>query len=186
MKIAGEAEESQESILNIMTTFAIAVVGIYFLLILLFNSFTQPILVLIAIPFGFAGVILALALHQEPLSFLALIGSIGLVGVVVNDSLVLTNHLNELRRQFPDMDRRKLVAMGGSNRLRAIVLTTLTTVAGLLPLAYGWGGTSLYMSPMALTLGYGLLFATPVTLILVPSLYLIFWDLERLFKKKKA
>jgi multidrug efflux pump subunit AcrB len=84
------------------------------------------------------------------------------------------------------MERRKLVAMGGSNRLRAIVLTTLTTVVGLLPLAYGWGGTSLYMSPMALTLGYGLLFATPVTLMLVPSLYMIFWDLEKLFKRKKA
>jgi multidrug efflux pump subunit AcrB len=185
-RIGGEAEESQESIANILTTFIIAIVGIYFLLILLFNSFTQPLLVLIAIPFGFVGVIIALALHNEPLSFLAMIGSVGLVGVVVNDSLVLVNHLNELRKQFPDMDRRKLVAMGGSNRLRAIVLTTLTTVAGLLPLAYGWGGTSLYMSPMALTLGYGLLFATPVTLMLVPSLYMIFWDLERLFKRKKA
>ncbi len=160
--------------------------GIYFLLILLFNSFTQPILVLIAIPFGFVGVILALAIHNEPLSFLAMIGSVGLVGVVVNDSLVLVNHLNELRKQFPDMERRKLVAMGGTNRLRAIVLTTLTTVAGLLPLAYGWGGTSLYMSPMALTLGYGLLFATPVTLMLVPCLYMMFWDLERVFKRKKA
>ena len=184
--IGGEAQESQESIANIMLTFIIAVVGIYFLLILLFNSFTQPILVLIAIPFGFVGVILALALHHEPLSFLALIGSVGLVGVVVNDSLVLVNHLNDMRKQFPDMERRALVAMGGSNRLRAIVLTTLTTVAGLLPLAYGLGGTSLYMSPMALTLGYGLLFATPVTLILVPCLYMIFWDLERVFKRKKT
>jgi len=186
LRVGGEAEESRESIANIMTTFTIAVVGIYFLLILLFNSFTQPLLVLIAIPFGFVGVILALALHKEPLSFLAMIGSVGLVGVVVNDSLVLVNHLNELRKQFPDMDRRKLVAMGGSNRLRAIVLTTLTTVAGLLPLAYGWGGTSLYMAPMALTLGYGLLFATPVTLVLVPCLYMMFWDVERLFKRKKA
>ena len=186
LRVGGEAEESQESIANIMTTFIIAIVGIYFLLILLFNSFTQPILVLIAIPFGFVGVILALAIHNEPLSFLAMIGSVGLVGVVVNDSLVLVNHLNELRKQFPDMDRRKLVAMGGTNRLRAIVLTTLTTVAGLLPLAYGWGGTSLYMSPMALTLGYGLLFATPVTLMLVPCLYMMFWDLERVFKRKKA
>jgi multidrug efflux pump subunit AcrB len=186
LHVGGEAEESQESITNILTTFAIAVIGIYFLLILLFNSFTQPLLVLIAIPFGFVGVIIALALHNEPLSFLALIGSVGLVGVVVNDSLVLVNHLNELRKEFPDMDRRKLVAMGGSNRLRAIVLTTLTTVVGLLPLAYGLGGTSLYMSPMALTLGYGLLFATPVTLMLVPSLYMIFWDLEKVFKRKKA
>jgi multidrug efflux pump subunit AcrB len=186
LRVSGEAQESQESISNIMVTFTIAVVGIYFLLILLFNSFTQPLLVLIAVPFGFAGVILALALHHEPLSFLALIGSVGLIGVVVNDSLVLVNHLNELRKQFPEMGRRALVAMGGSNRLRAIVLTTLTTVAGLLPLAYGLGGTSLYMSPMALTLGYGLLFATPVTLILVPCLYMIFWDLERVFRRKRA
>jgi len=186
LRVGGEAQESQESIGNIMTTFAIAVVGIYFLLILLFNSFTQPILVLIAIPFGFVGVILALAIHHEPLSFLALIGSVGLAGVVVNDSLVLVSHLNELRKQFPDMERRRLVAMGGTNRLRAIVLTTLTTVAGLLPLAYGWGGTSLYMSPMALTLGYGLLFATPVTLILVPCLYMIFWDIERLLGRGRG
>jgi multidrug efflux pump subunit AcrB len=185
LRIGGEAEESGESISSIVTAFLIAFIGIYFLLVLLFNSFAQPILVIIAIPFGFVGVILALALHGEPLSFLALIGAVGLMGVVVNDSLVLVNHLNELRKQFPDMEKRALVALGGANRLRAIVLTTLTTVAGLLPLAYGLGGTSLYMSPMALTLGYGLLFATPITLILVPSLYLIFWDFEKLFRREK-
>jgi multidrug efflux pump subunit AcrB len=186
LQVGGEAEESQESITNIMTTFIVAFIGIYFLLILLFNSFTQPFLVLIAIPFGFVGVILALALHGEPLSFLALIGAIGLMGVVVNDSLVLVSHLNEQQKLFPDMPMRELVAMGASNRLRAIVLTTLTTVAGLLPLAYGLGGTSLYMSPMALTLGYGLLFATPVTLVLVPCLYMIFKDLNRIFRREQA
>jgi multidrug efflux pump subunit AcrB len=186
LQVGGEAEESRESIVNIMTTFIVAFIGIYFLLILLFNSFTQPFLVLIAVPFGFVGVILALALHGEPLSFLALIGSIGLMGVVVNDSLVLVSHLNEQRKLYPDMPMRELVAMGASNRLRAIVLTTLTTVAGLLPLAYGLGGTSLYMSPMALTLGYGLLFATPVSLILVPCLYMIFNDIGRLFRRKQT
>jgi multidrug efflux pump subunit AcrB len=183
LRIGGEAEESRESITNIIFSFSIAVIGIYFLLVLLFNSFTQPFLVLIAVPFGFVGVILALAIHGEPLSFLAMIGAVGLVGVVVNDSLVLVNHLNDLRKQNPDMQMRKLVALGASNRLRAIVLTTITTVVGLLPLAYGIGGTNLYMSPMALALGYGLLFATPITLVLVPCLYLIFQDIGRVFKR---
>jgi len=184
LQIGGEAEESRESITSIMTAFLIAFIGIYFLLVLLFNSFIQPFLVIISIPFGFVGVILALALHGEPLGFLALIGAIGLMGVVVNDSLVLVNHLNDMKKQFPDMKMRELVAMGASNRLRAIVLTTLTTVVGLLPLAYGLGGASLYMSPMALTLGYGLLFATPVTLVLVPCLYLIFDDIGSIGKRR--
>jgi multidrug efflux pump subunit AcrB len=186
ISVGGEAKESRESITNILTTFVIAFIGIYFLLILLFNSFTQPFLVLIAVPFGFVGVIVALALHGEPLGFLALIGAVGLGGVVVNDSLVLVNHLNDLRKQFPDMPMRELVATGTTNRLRAILLTTLTTVVGLLPLAYGIGGSDLYMSPMALALGYGLLFATPTTLILVPCLYMIFYDLGRAFGREKT
>ena len=103
--------------------------------------------------------------------------------MVVNDSLVLVNHINELRAARPDAPVRKLVAEATSNRLRAIILTTLTTVAGLLPLAYGIGGTALYMAPMALVLGYGLIFATPLTLILVPSLYLIGYDISRLFRR---
>jgi multidrug efflux pump subunit AcrB len=182
IRVGGEAEESMASLMSLLITFIIAFVGIYFLLILLFNSFTQPFLVMIAIPFGLVGVIFALAIHNEPLSFLALIGSIGLAGVVVNDSLVLVNHINELRAARPDESVRKLVAEATSNRLRAIILTTLTTVAGLLPLAYGIGGTALYMAPMALVLGYGLIFATPLTLVLVPSLYVIGYDVARLFK----
>ena len=184
LHVGGEAEETRESIVNLVTTFLIAFIGIYFLLILLFNSFSQPFLVMIAIPFGFVGVILALAIHGESLGFLSMIGAVGLMGVVVNDSLVMVSHLNELRKQNPDEDMRKLVARGATNRLRAIILTTLTTVVGLLPLAYGLGGTSLYMSPMALTLGYGLLFATPITLILVPCLYMIFYDIGRVFRRK--
>jgi multidrug efflux pump subunit AcrB len=182
IEIGGEAQESQEAIFNVMITFAVAFVGIYFLLVLLFNSFWQPFLVMAAVPVGFAGVILALRIHNEPIGFLALIGTIGLAGVVVNDSLVLVNHLNDLRRQGVKLPMRQLVAMGTTNRLRAILLTTMTTVAGLLPLAYGIGGRDLYMAPMALALGYGLLFATPITLLLVPSLYMVFEDTGRFFK----
>jgi multidrug efflux pump subunit AcrB len=184
--VGGEAEESQSSIVELMTAFAIALVGIYFLLVLLFNSYTQPFLVLVSVPFGIIGVIIAFGLHGESLSFLGVMGVIGMIGVVVNDSLVLVNHLNNLRKWNPDWSIRKLVSEGTSHRLRAILLTTLTTVAGLLPLAYGLGGTDLYMQPMALALGYGILFATPLTLVLVPSLYMIGADIGGLFRRKKG
>jgi multidrug efflux pump subunit AcrB len=194
IQAGGEVEESRKAMLNLIISFAVAAVGIYFLLVLLFNSFTQPVLVLVAIPFGIVGVIIALALHHEPLSFLAMTGTIGLAGVVVNDSLVLVSHLNMLRKEHPPANLKKLdlreynlrqIAEGTSDRLRAIILTTLTTVAGLLPLAYGLGGQSLYMSPMALALGYGLIFATPLTLVLVPCMYAIGWDLKMAVSRKK-
>ena len=185
VQIGGEAEESMESIRNLAVTFIIAFVGIYFLLILLFNSFTQPFLVMAAIPFGIVGVIIALAIHNEPLSFIAIIGTIGLAGVVVNDSLVLVSHLNELRKKNVDKPLREIVALGTANRLRAIILTSLTTIAGVLPLAYGIGGTDYFISPMALALGYGLLFSTPLTLMLVPCLYMVWNDIGRLFKRRE-
>ncbi|MCH7761528.1 efflux RND transporter permease subunit [candidate division TA06 bacterium] len=179
--IGGEAEQTQESMASLFRAFAVAVIGIYFLLILLFNSLTQPIMVMMAIPFGIIGVIIAFALHGENLGFLSVMGIVGLTGVVVNDSLVLVNHINKLKRQRPDEKTIILVAQGSSDRLRAVILTTLTTVAGLLPLAYGIGGSDPFIAPMALALGYGLLFATPLTLILVPSLYVIQDDIGRVF-----
>lgn len=185
VRAGGEAEESAKALKNLAFTFIIAFAGIYFLLVLLFNSFAQPFLVMVAIPFGIVGVIFALAIHGEPLSFIAIIGTIGLAGVVVNDSLVLVDHLNELRRQRSNLTLREVVALGTANRLRAIILTSLTTVAGVLPLAYGIGGTDYFISPMALALGYGLIFSTPLTLVLVPSLYMIWDDIGRVFRRNK-
>ncbi|HUV07001.1 MAG TPA: efflux RND transporter permease subunit, partial [Spirochaetia bacterium] len=182
--VGGEAEESEKAVVNLAGAFLIAAIGIYFLLVLLFNSFTQPIFVMVAIPFGIIGVIVAFALHGEPLGFFAMIGTIGLSGVVVNDSLVLVDHLNALTREKPGANIIELVAEGTSNRLRPILLTTLTTVVGLLPLAYGVGGGDTWMSPMALALGYGLVFATPLTLILVPCLYTIRDDIAKFLKRK--
>jgi multidrug efflux pump subunit AcrB len=183
LEIGGEAEESAESITNLALTFLVAVIGMYFLLVLLFNSFAQPLLVLVSVPFGIVGVIIVFALRGESLGFMAVMGTIGLAGVVVNDSLVLVNHLNNLRRWTPEVPPLRLVGEGTSHRLRAIILTTLTTVAGLLPLAYGIGGTDIFMAPMALALGWGLVFATPLTLVLIPCLYVIGIDIARLFGK---
>lgn len=182
--IGGEVQETESSMRGLYIAFGMAAVAIYFLLVLLFNSVTQPIIVLFAIPFGLVGVIVAFILHSEPFGFLAMLGVVGMAGVVVNDSLVLVNHLNELKQKDPSTTMLQIVVQGTTDRLRAILMTTFTTVAGLLPLAYGIGGTDIYMGPMALALGYGLLFATPLTLILVPSFYLIGEDLKKIFRKK--
>jgi multidrug efflux pump subunit AcrB len=182
--IGGEAEETEKSMISLFKAFAIAVVAIYFLLILLFNSPVQPLVVMAAIPFGIMGVIITFALHAEPLGFVAMMGVIGLAGVLVNDSLVLVNHINRLRKQKPDDNIRAIIAKGASDRLRPVLLTSLTTVAGLLPLAYGIGGSDPYMAPMALALAYGLVFATPITMILVPCLYMVKVDFDRLFRGK--
>ncbi len=183
--LGGEIFETEKSMAGLFRTLIIAVVGVYFLLVLLFNSMTQPFLVMLAIPFGITGVIFAFAFHGEPFSFVAIMGIIGLSGVVVNDSLVLVNHINEQKRKKPDANIRDIVAEGTADRLRAIIMTTLTTVAALLPLAYGLGGTATFMAPMALALGWGLVFATPLTLVLVPCLYTIGHDLSKIFMRSK-
>ena len=184
--VGGEAEESQKSIDELIIIMGIAAIGIYLLLILLFNSLWQPMMVMMAIPFGVVGVIVGFSVHDQALGFLGMIGMVGLAGVVVNDSLVLVAHVNELRQRHPLRDLKIIVARGTANRLRAVLLTTVSTVAGLMPLAYGIGGTDAYMGPMALALGWGLLFATPLTLLLIPSLYLIGTDVAGLFRRKTA
>jgi multidrug efflux pump subunit AcrB len=181
--VGGEVQETEQSMRGLYIAFCIAVIGIYFMLVLLFNSATQPFMVLLAVPFGIVGVIIAFSLHNEPFGFLGTLGVVGMAGVVVNDSLVLVNHLNELKQKDPSLSVLQLVVKGTSDRLRAILMTTFTTVAGLLPLAYGVGGTDIYMGPMALALGYGILFATPLTLILVPCLYLIGNDIRKIFSR---
>ena len=181
--IGGEAEETASSFQSLYIAFGIAVIAIYFVLILLFNSFSQPFLVMVAIPFGIIGVVIAFALHGQPLGFLALMGLVGLGGVAVNDSLVMVDHINELMKNKKDESTLCIIANGVANRLRAIIMTTLTTVVGLIPLVYGIGGSDPFIAPMALALGYGLLFATPLTIIFVPCLYAVRIDINNLFAR---
>jgi multidrug efflux pump subunit AcrB len=180
-EIGGEAQETEKSMNSLMTAFASAAVAIYLILVVLFNSPVQPLLVMSAIPLGVLGVIVAFALHGQPLGFTGVMGLIGLSGVVVNDSLVLVNHINRLKKERPGERLLNIVSDGAADRLRAVILTSLTTVAGLLPLAYGIGGSDPFIAPMALAMGFGLLFATPITLALIPSLYLISDDFKRVF-----
>jgi multidrug efflux pump subunit AcrB len=180
-EIGGEAQETEKSMASLVTAFISAAVAIYLILVVLFNSPIQPLMVMSAIPFGMLGVILAFALHGQQLGFTGVMGLIGLSGVVVNDSLVLVDHINRMKKRRPGDRLLDIVSDGAADRLRAVILTSLTTVAGLLPLAYGIGGSDPFIAPMALAMGFGLLFATPITLALIPSLYLISDDFKRVF-----
>ncbi|CCO46019.1 putative Acriflavin resistance protein [Vibrio nigripulchritudo SOn1] len=171
LDIGGEAESTNETFGGILIAFPAALLGIYFVLVIMFNSMLQPLLVMSVIPFALVASLMALLVHLQDISLFALIGALGMMGVVVNNTLVLINQINVLREQgYASYDA---VIEAASSRLRPILLTSITTVVGLIPLAYGLGGTDVYMGPMSLTLGYGLLFSLPVVLFVVPCLYLL-------------
>lgn len=183
--VDGGGKDDKQSMQDFQNAFILAIFAMFLLLSLLFNSYSQPILVLLSIPFGVIGVIWSFFLHGEPLSFFAMLGLLALVGVVVNGALVLVDHLNHKRiNQTQEKEEIiKLIAAGTKDRLRAIVLTTLTTLAGILPMVYGIGGIDLLLRPMAMALGYGLLFSSILTLILLPCLYLINIEIQSFLQK---
>ncbi len=172
MIFGGEEKATQESMQSFLWAFICAMIGIYFLLTILLESFFQPLLIMVSIPVGLAGVIFGFYLHGLPLSFLALVGSLGLIGVIVNDSLVMVTHLNALRGSSKKISRDDLIS-GSITRLRPVILTTITTVAGLIPTIYGFGGYEPFIVPIVLSLAAGIIVATIGTLLLIPSLYAI-------------
>ncbi|KAB0301506.1 efflux RND transporter permease subunit [Vibrio fortis] len=167
--VGGEAESTNETMSGFMVVFPAAMLAIYCVLAVMFNSLLQPLLIMVVIPFAIMASLMALVVHMQPMSLFGLIGVLGMTGVVVNNSLVLINRINELRDQ--GLAAIDAVVQAATSRLRPIVMTSLTTVAGLLPLAYGLGGTDVFMGPMSLTLGYGLLFSLPVVLLVIPAMY---------------
>lgn len=171
------AKQRAQALDDFYLALGFAVFGIFMIVSLLFNSYSQPLLVLASVPFSMIGVLWAFVLHGEPFSFFVAIGVLALVGVIVNDSLVMISHLNYLKSKQDKVSTSiNWIAEGSKDRLRAVVLTTLTTLAGVLPLAYGIGGTDAFLQPMVLALGYGLLFGTLITLVLLPCLYLMNYD----------
>lgn len=171
VELGGENRDTEESMESLGRAFIVAILLIFMILASLFRSMVQPLVVLSAVPFAMIGVILAFLAHDLPLSFLAMMGIIGLAGVVVNDSIVLVNFANNLREEKPELGLKEAVIQASGMRLRAVMLTTITTVFGLLPTAYGWGGYDPFLVPMTLAFAWGLVFATTLTLGLVPILY---------------
>ena len=178
-KKGGEYEETGESMQSLAEAFLVALALIFLILVTQFKSLTQPIVLMLGIPFGLIGVIWSFYFHGMPLSFLGLIGSIGLSGVVVNDSIVLVDFANKAIAR--GMGAFEAILYAGKRRLRAVCLTSITTVSGVMPLVYGIGGSDEFLKPAALALGYGLLFATVLILIFIPALYLIRLDILKLF-----
>ncbi|RAP26265.1 AcrB/AcrD/AcrF family protein [Candidatus Marinamargulisbacteria bacterium SCGC AG-333-B06] len=182
LDFGGRSEETANSFRELGATFMIALIGIFLLLVLLFNSLSLPFLVLLSVPFGIIGIIFAFFFHGEPLGFMAMIGSIGLTGVLVNDSLVLIYRIQQLRALHTNDDIQDIIAEATSDRLRPIFLTSLTTVVGVMPIAYGLSGASdPFIAPLGLTLGWGLVFSTPLILTLLPTFYMINYDLHTFF-----
>jgi len=174
----GEGKEQKESMADVMRGFLIALFAIYALLAIPFRSFTQPLVVMSAIPFGFVGALLGHLIMGLNLSILSLFGMVGLAGVVVNDSLVLIDAANRLRAE--GADAQDAVTRAGAMRFRAILLTSLTTFAGLMPMILEKSLQAQFLIPMAVSLGFGVLFATGITLLLIPCGYMILDDIHRL------
>jgi multidrug efflux pump subunit AcrB len=184
MSFSGEYEETQEQMTALGKAFGVAVLLIYVILGALFKSFVRPFVVMLAIPFSFIGVVLGFYVMNEPLGLMAVIGTIGLTGIVVNDSLILVDFIDKGRET--GLSRREAILRAGRLRLRPVILTSVTTIFGLLPLALGLFGLSSFLTPVAVAIVWGLTFATVLTLLLVPSIYAIIDDVEGLPGRVRA
>ena len=179
-------EKNQESFISLMAAFGFAMLAIFFILAIQFNNISYPFIVMLAIPFGAIGIIVAFYLHDMfwkpmPLSFFSSLGMIALTGVVVNSSLILLVFIQRARKE--GMEMIEAIILAGRRRLRAVLLTATTTVVGLLPTAYGWGGLDHFVSPMALSLSWGLVFATFITLFTLPATLAAGYDVANLWRK---
>ena len=170
--IGGEAESTQETTGELGKVAVIVIFGIAMVIWIMLGSFLETLIVISVIPFAFAGVVLAFFLHGLSLSMFAMIGIIGLAGVVVNASIVMADTVHRISRAADDgRTSRDLLLDGIVSRLRPILITTLTTLGGVLPTAYGIGGYDSMISPMSVAIGWGLFFATFITLFMVPVMF---------------
>jgi multidrug efflux pump subunit AcrB len=179
--LGGEAEDEQATSSVLGPAFVLVLLMIFGALAIPLKSYIEPLLIMSVIPFGIIGALLGHLLLGNDLSILSVIGIVGLVGVVVNDSLVMVDFINHYIDEGHDW--RSAVMEAGPMRFRAVILTSLTTFLGLLPIQLETSIQSEFVKPMAISVAFGVLFATFVTLILVPVLYFIAKDLERGIKR---
>jgi multidrug efflux pump subunit AcrB len=178
---AGEVEDTKESLRSLFYSFIFAALLIYLILGTQFSSFIHPFTIMLTVPFGFIGVIFGFYITGKPLGLLALIGLVALSGIVVNDSLVLIDFIIRLREEEKDKPLKEIVAHASRLRVRPILLTSITTIFGLLPMCFATSGQASFLAPMAQALSWGLTFSTILTLIVIPCVYLIMEDLKHIF-----
>ena len=179
----GREADRRESVSGLINGLMVALLLIYVLLAIPFNSYAQPLIIMVSIPFGIVGAVLGHLLLNYSLSLISLFGVVALSGVVVNDALVFIDFANQRRRA--GLALHEAVRSAGIQRFRPIILTTLTTFFGLMPMIVETSRQARFLIPMAISLGFGILFATAITLLLIPSLMLILEDIGNLFKRKR-
>ncbi len=171
LDLVGQQRERDESLSSLGPMYLLAMFGIFALLAIPFRSYLQPMIVMSAIPFGVLGAVLGHMIMGYGLSFISILGIVALSGVVVNDSLVLVDAVNRNRRA--GMSVYDALIAGATVRLRPILLTSLTTFFGLIPMIFETSRQAQFLIPMAISLGFGVLFATLVVLVVVPCLYFV-------------
>lgn len=176
----GEQREQRESLQSMGTNMLIGLLIIFCLLAVQFRSYIQPLIVMSVIPFGLVGAALGHVIMGLSLSMLSGFGAVALTGVVVNDSLIMIDLINRRRREGVPL--RRAVLESGARRFRPILLTTLTTFFGLMPMILEQSLQARFLIPMAVSLGFGVVFATAITLILVPTVYTIVDDLQAMWR----
>ena len=175
----GRQADRKESVQSLLHGLMIALIVIYAMLAIPLNSYIQPVIIMISIPFGLVGAVIGHLIMGYSLSVLSLFGIVALSGVVVNDSLVLIDFAN--RRRGLGVAAREAIHDAAIHRFRPVLLTTVTTFGGLAPMIFETSRQARFLIPMAISLGYGIVFATIITLIIVPSVYLIIDDIRRVF-----
>jgi multidrug efflux pump subunit AcrB len=180
-EMAGEARDQQDSEQGLMIGGIALAILIYILLAIPLKSYSQPFIVMSVIPFGLVGAVIGHWIMDMDLTLLSFMGMLALSGVVVNDSLVLVDYTNQKRNE--GMSLKEAVYQSGGRRFRPVLLTSLTTFAGLMPLLFEKSTQAQFLIPMAISLGFGILFATLITLLIVPLNYLILEDIRRYFRR---
>lgn len=175
----GSDAEMRKATASLWGTFGLALAVIYALLAIAFRGYVQPLIVLVAIPFGIVGAVIGHMILDYDLSLVSLMGVIALSGVVINDSLIMIDYANRHRGSQSAFDA---ISQAGLRRFRPIMLTTLTTFGGLMPLIFETSLQAQYIIPMAISLGFGILFSTVIILVLVPCLYLILEDIKNVLR----
>ena len=166
----------RESLQSLRRGFLLALLALFAMLAIPLKSYLQAVIILVAIPFGIVGAVLGHLLLGYELSIISLMGIVALSGVVINDSLILVDTTNEFRRS--GLPLREAIARAPVRRFRPVLLTSLTTFFGLLPIMLERSVQARFMIPMAVALGFGILLSTAITLILVPALYTIIEDVR--------
>ncbi len=175
----GEQSDQADSLESLGTGFIAALFVIYALLAIPFRSWIQPLVVMIAIPFGIIGAVFGHLVMGYGFSIISIFGIVALSGVVVNDSLVFVVTINEMRRNQPDRNLSEIVCAAGARRFRPILLTSVTTFFGLMPMVLETSVQARFLIPMAISIAFGVMFATFIILLIVPALYLAIEDVKR-------